>query len=147
MRWRFVDQVTAFQPWRMIAGTKVVSLEEYYLLEPLGREGVLPESLVIECLCELARWLVVASSSFTEGAVLDGLRGFSFARQATMGERLDLEVRVTELGDGAATVCCTAASAGCAVASGELEVSRLPLAEVYDAALAEALWGELNASP
>jgi len=68
---------------------KCVSLEEYFLLERLGRRGSLPESLVLASFVELARWLVVVSSEFESSALLTDVLGFSFRDPLGMGAVLE----------------------------------------------------------
>lgn len=143
MRWRFVDRVTAFEPWQHIAGRKAVSLEEYHLLQPLGREGVLPESLTIECCAELARWLVAASSSFTQATVLSEVEQFAFNRPAGMGCVLRVEVLVAARAEERLTVDCRITGDDAAVASGRIALAIVDLAELLDAGELAGLWREL----
>ncbi len=146
MRWRFVDRVTAFESWRRIAGRKAVSLEEYKLPAPLGREGVLPESLVLECCVELGRWLAAASSDFRQACVLEEVAGFAFSGQAGMGDVLEIEVRLSEGGAGSASVRaeCRVSTSAREVAAGRLVLGLVPLAEGFDPDFAASLWRELR---
>ncbi len=146
MRWRFVDRVTAFEPWQQIAGRKAVSLEEYHLLQPLGREGVFPESLMIECCTELVRWLVAASSSFTQATVLAAIEEFAFDCPARMGCLLDLKARVTARDEGGITAECLVGSDGMMAASGRLGLTVFRLDEGLDPGELEGLWRELYGS-
>ena len=143
MRWRFVDKVTALEPWQQIAGRKAVSLEEYYLLQPLGREGVLPESLLIECCVELVRWLITASSSFEWAALLGGIEEFVFERPARMGDLLQFDVRVIERSERELSADCRVNSEAVAVASGRLAFALVPLHKLSTRGELEGLWQEL----
>jgi len=145
MRWRFVDKVTSFAPWSAIAGIKAVSAEEYYLMERLGREGALPESLVVECCAELVRWLAAASSGFERATVLAGIENFIFAHEAAMGGVLELKARIIERDDETLTAECRAAGDGSTVASGRLSFSLVPLTEGFDAEFLRGLWSEIHA--
>ena len=143
MRWRFVDKVTSLEPWRRITGRKAVSLEEYYLLERTGREGVLPESLVVECCVELVRWLVAASSSFALMSALEEIDGFTFARTAAIGELLRLDAEVAEKDDSIISTECQVTVNGTAIASGRLRSCLLPLGVGFEPGELEGLWREL----
>ncbi len=144
MRWRLVDRVTAFEPWCAIAGAKAVSLEEYYLLEPLGRQGVLPEALVIECCVELVRWLVAASSSFEQGATLTGIEGFAFRREVGIGELLRSDIRLNGRREEQFAAECRVASGSTPVASGRLTFALTPLDEWFEPEELAGLWQELH---
>ncbi|HOX07744.1 MAG TPA: hypothetical protein PK280_15195 [Planctomycetota bacterium] len=147
MRWRFVDRVTAFGPWQSIAGRKAVSLEEYKLLEPLGRQGVLPESLVLECCVELARWLVAASSDFRQACVLEGIDGFEFRSEAVMGEILEVEARLTGSPEaGPLRAECRVKVGAREVAGGSIALGLVPLAEGFDPDFTASMWRELHGS-
>lgn len=144
MRWRLVDKITDFEPWRSIGGRKAVSLEEYYLLQPVGREGVLPESLVLECCAELARWLAAASSGFERMAELGGVERFVFERQAVLGDVLHIDERVAELGDSGLSVECRVAAETGTVASGRLALSLVPVGSAFRPGELEELWREID---
>ncbi|MFB3882793.1 MAG: hypothetical protein ACE149_16125 [Armatimonadota bacterium] len=145
MRWRLVDKITDLTPWQGIAGVKAVGLEEYCLLEPLGREYALPESLVIECCVELGRWLVVASSSFSLMALLGGVDDFAFARPAEGGELLEIEASVVTRSDAIVCLDCTVSAAGRGIAGGRLTLQLLPLADGHDREEMAGRWRELHA--
>jgi len=96
MRWRFTDKVLSFTPWQAVVTLKAGSLEEYSLLERWGRPGEAPVVLALEACIQSARWLVEASSAFSQSIepleiahwrVMEGLRP---------GERLRISLRVEE---------------------------------------------------
>jgi 3-hydroxymyristoyl/3-hydroxydecanoyl-(acyl carrier protein) dehydratase len=143
MKWRFVDRVVAFEPRRMIRARKAVSLEEYYLLEPLGRDGAFPESCVVECCVEATRWLVAASSGFVRAAVLAAVSDFRFERLAGMGDVLGVDVQVGRWNDSDLSVDCHVTACNATVASGRLGLALVPLGEGFDPERTQALWHEL----
>lgn len=70
MKFRFVDKITSWTPYRHITGIKTVSFEEYSLKEVFGEEPRLPELLLLESFLQLGNWLVLLSSDFQQmGAV------------------------------------------------------------------------------
>jgi 3-hydroxymyristoyl/3-hydroxydecanoyl-(acyl carrier protein) dehydratase len=144
MRWRLVDRVTDLEPWQRIAGVKAVSLEEYYLLEPLGRQGVFPESLVIECCQQMFGWLVAASSDFETAAVLDEVDTFTFHREATMGQVLTLELAVSREAEGRVSADCRVTAETGPIASGRLGCVLVPLAEGADPGELRGAWQEIH---
>ena len=145
MRWRFADRIIAFEPWARVAGRKAVSLEEYQLLDPLGREGVCPESLLLECCVEHVRWLVAASSGFQEACVLEEVEEFKFAGEAGMGAVLEVAAELSGTRrDGPIEAACRITCSGRELAAGRLRVGLVPLAEGFDPELTESLWRELH---
>ena len=143
MRWRLVDRVDRFESWRLIAGRKAVSLEEYSLLEPLGRRGVLPESLVLACCVELVRWLAAASSGFELTGALESVEDMNFARQARPGAALEIGVQAARDGD-ALRADCAVRCGGQELAAGRLGLALMPLAESFDREWVEGVWKELR---
>ncbi len=142
MRWRLVDRITRFEPWRAIAGVKTVSFEEYCLLEPLGLRGALPQSMVVGCFCELAGWLAAASTGFESSCLLTGVESFSL-EGAGMGSALELGMEVVRKEGETLAVSCTLADRGERAGGGGLVFEIVPLRELYDAGGREILWREL----
>jgi 3-hydroxymyristoyl/3-hydroxydecanoyl-(acyl carrier protein) dehydratase len=143
MRWRLVDRVDRFEGWRLIAGRKAVSLEEYSLLEPLGRRGVLPESLVLACCVEMARWLAAASSGFELTGALESVENMNFARQARPGAALEICAETTRSGD-ALRADCVVRCGGEELAAGRIGFALVPLAGSFDREWVEGVWKELR---
>ena len=143
MRWHFLDRVIRFEAWKAIEGRKAVSLEEYSLLEPFGRKGCLPESLVIESCVHLARWLVVASSSFEQTCSLSAIERFEFERETVPGSALTLVLAVVGRQEGSIRLSCRVHAGGQPVGGGELTVATAPLRETATAEDMRTLWQEL----
>ena len=167
MRWQFTDKLELLQPWQSLRGTKAVSLEEYCLCEPLGREGVLPESIVIECCVHVAQWLVARSSGFRLTCELEAIDAFRFTGEAARGEVIAIDVNATpdfqeDVAGGRLHARC---SVSCIdgfsridgfnridgfsrsdrlIAEGGLCVRLLPLAGYLDRETTEAMWRELH---
>lgn len=160
MRWQFVDRITRFERWAAIEGRKAVSLEEYSLLEPLGRKGMLPETLVLESCVHLARWLVVASSDFQDSCLLTGADDFAFEREAGAGSSLVMSLtcdpgrlpqlrtqedggRTREPDPGEFEVRCVVTDGRDRLAHGDLRLCRIPLGEIAVPDEEAAMWREL----
>ena len=145
MRWRFVDKIENFQPWQAATGRKAISFEEASLCERLGREGVLPESLVLESCVQLVRWLVAASSEFASTCLLTEVERFVLHREVGMGDSLALAVTVLACEPDRLRVECRAECRGQVVAEGVLSVELLPLSACASPEDARSLWCELSA--
>ena len=144
MRWRFADKLNDFRPWLALAGTKAVSLEEYNLLEPFGRAGAVPESIVLEACVQVVRWLVSRSSDFEQTCVLSGVEGFAFSGEAGMGDVLEIRAGVLGRTGTDVEIRCEVTCGGRPIARGTVAVSLVPLANGFDRGLVEGTWQELH---
>ena len=143
MKWRFVDRIDQFEPWRSVSGRKSISLEEYSLLGPLGRKGCLPESLVVEVCVQLGRWLVAVSSCFEQSCILLGVDGFGFSHETMPGHVLSISAEVLTRSDCELEIGCVVFAGAERFAEGRLALSLVPLRELCVAEDVKTLWGEL----
>ena len=146
MRWRLLDRVVHLETWKSARGIKAVSFEEYTLREPFGREGTLPESLVMESCVELVRWLVAGSSDFEMTCLLDEVAEFSFSGKAGMGESLDVRATIVAKESSRLVVECSIAVGEREIARGQLRVGLVPMAESFDVEWMRGRWDELYAT-
>jgi hypothetical protein len=146
MKWRFVDRIEQFEPWRTIRCVKTVSFEEYSLLERWGRGGEFPASLMLEAAVEAGRWLAMASSDFALAASLAEVRELHCLRPAARGEVLRTTVTVKERGDACLEVEIVQEAGGTTLLSGRLELRLSPLGEAFDATSLRGLWNEIASS-
>jgi 3-hydroxymyristoyl/3-hydroxydecanoyl-(acyl carrier protein) dehydratase len=143
MRWRFVDRIEAFQPWTLLRGRKSISLEEYCLLEPFGRKGVFPETLVLESCNHLGRWLVMRSSDFEMTCLLSEVRDFAFANECGMEHTLEMTLRVQKKEEGSIEAECEATEGGRVICRGILILGFMSLGKLVDPETMKAMWQEL----
>lgn len=144
MKWRLIDQMESFAPWRGLTGYKTISFEEYSLLKIFGRKGAFPEALLLEACVELARWLVAASSAFTQVGVLDTVEGFKLLAEAGRGGALHISVTVMARDEKSLQLDCRVQCVEKRVASGRITVALQPLAESFDKEWVAGLWRELQ---
>jgi hypothetical protein len=145
MRWRFVDKVDSLTPWQEARGRKAVSLEEYSLLLPQGREGEFPESLCLESCVALVRWLVAASSGFERTCVLNEVQEFALTERVTMGDMLEIRATVIHRNEQGLVAECGVNCRNAPVAQGRIAVTFLPLAGACDGELLSGTWKEIYA--
>ncbi|MHC4661096.1 MAG: hypothetical protein ACYS8W_05350 [Planctomycetota bacterium] len=144
MRWRFVDRITELGEWKSISGIKTISLEEYSLLEPFGRKGDFPASLVIECCVELMRWLVLKSSSFEIACVVKEIPEFSFSRAAGIGEVLEVSASVFSRDDSSVGCSFSIKSGEDEIGSGRIYSVLIPVASGFDTDALKSMWEEVR---
>jgi 3-hydroxymyristoyl/3-hydroxydecanoyl-(acyl carrier protein) dehydratase len=144
MKWRFVDRVTLFEPWVRIEGLKCISLEEYSLLKRFGRKGTMPATLVMESCVDLARWLAMGSSRWTQGAVLSDVAEMRFEREVGMSDVLRGTVKASCASEHVLEAACEARVEGDLVMQGRFTVELVALAQLLDPDDVEALWKEIH---
>ena len=96
MKFRMVDQILAWEPGRLIRGTKAVSFEEYCAPLPLGSAPELPASLALESLLQLGNWLIMLSTDFTRMGLSTALERVEFVSALRPGQRMTTELSVQE---------------------------------------------------
>ncbi len=96
MRWRFTDKVLSFTPWQAIVTLKAGSLEEYSLLLRWGRPAEAPPILALEACIQSARWLVEASSAFSQSIEPLEIAHWRAMEGLRPGERLRISLQVEE---------------------------------------------------
>ena len=134
MKFRMVDRILAWEPRRSIRGVKAVSFEEYCIRSPLGLPEQLPQSLLLESLFLLARWLVVLSSDFEQSGLVTQFDRGEFATPLAPGEHMVIDVTVREFSPtgmnfdavGRAGTRTLAGAEGCAMAIHPLALDHDP---------------------
>lgn len=132
MRWQFIDKITEVVDWKSIEAVKAVSFEEYQLYVPLGRQGVFPESLLIESCTEMIRYLVIYSSLHKTTALLSEVTNFKIHDPAEKGAYLILSAQVKKKNNEFVYAECTINCGKQVVASGQLTCKLNPLDEYID---------------
>jgi 3-hydroxyacyl-[acyl-carrier-protein] dehydratase len=100
MKFRLVDKITSWTPWKSISGVKSLSFEEYSLKEAFETRPRLPEILLLESVLQLGNWLVMLSSDFQKMAVVARISEVHFEDFLLPGQRVQLEVRLTRRREG-----------------------------------------------
>ncbi len=147
MKLRMVDRITAWEPFARIAGSKVVSFEEYCLYEPFGGPARLPESLLLESFLQLGNWLILLSTNFAEMGFIARLGRIEFSELVLPGERLDMDVRVDSRREDGWLLSGVGTAGGRGVIRGEACLATLvPAAEYVDASDIRVLFSEICAA-
>jgi 3-hydroxymyristoyl/3-hydroxydecanoyl-(acyl carrier protein) dehydratase len=145
MKFRMIDRISTWEPHRVIRGIKAVSFEEYELREPLGYEPYLPESLILESLFQLANWLVILSTDYTQmciGAQWDEARFLDTLRP---GSRMAMEVVVSGWRDDSVIVDGTVSNGrNTVVTVRRCLAAFVPLGDYYDPDDLRVLFSEIH---
>jgi 3-hydroxyacyl-[acyl-carrier-protein] dehydratase len=144
MKFRLVDQISAWAPWQHISGVKAVSFEEYSLKEAFGDSPRLPEMLMLESLLQLGNWLIMLSSDFRQMGLLARLSQVRFQAPLLPGQKLQLEVRLVRRHEGGFQFDGQGRAEGRLVISGAGCVAALaPLAEYQNPEDLRVLFSEI----
>ena len=144
MRWCFVDRVESYLEWESITALKAVSFEEFHLLEKQGRQGELPESLLLETCIEALRWLIVRSSAFQLLSTLHSVEAFKIFTPARCGDVLRLTVTVENRSSDHVSAFCTVLCPRADLAEGKISVETMPMDLSIDPSLLRGTWKELH---
>jgi 3-hydroxymyristoyl/3-hydroxydecanoyl-(acyl carrier protein) dehydratase len=144
MRWYFIDRIESFIKWKSITALKAVSFEEFHLLEKQGRQGVLPESLLLETCVEALRWLIVRSSEFQLSSALHAVDAFKFCTPACCGDVLRVTATIEHRSPEYVSAFCTVSCPRINLAEGKISVETMPLDLCFDPSLLQGIWKELH---
>lgn len=145
MKFRMLDHIDAWQPRRSIRGVKAVSFEEYELRERLGDEPCLPESLVVESLFQLASWLVILSTDYTQMAMATGWEEIRFPGRLRPGRRLHMAIDVCRWSDDRIEFDASASDGAQSIVTAcRLLGVPVPLADYHDPADLRVWYEELH---
>jgi 3-hydroxyacyl-[acyl-carrier-protein] dehydratase len=92
MRFFFYDRILKMEIGKHALAAKVVALSDEYFADHYARRAVMPLTLLVECLAQLAGWLNVASNGFNVTTVLCLVEGVKAYRPVVPGDTLKLEV-------------------------------------------------------
>jgi len=93
MKFRFVDKIIRYKEADYIEGLKVVSLEEYFLLNKLGCRNYFPQTLMAECLFQLANFLIFKTFK-SKLAILTMFERIEFKRALGPGDIMRMRVQL-----------------------------------------------------
>ena len=92
MRYLLVDRVTGWEPGRFMEGVKNVTMSEDFLEYHFPRFPVMPGSLLVEALAQLAGWLEGAGTDFQRWLLLEQVRSVKYYGFALPGDQVALRV-------------------------------------------------------
>jgi 3-hydroxyacyl-[acyl-carrier-protein] dehydratase len=97
MRFLFYDRILEMEVGKHALATKMVSLAEEYFTDHYSRRALMPVTIIIESLAQVAGWLNLASNNFNVTTVLCLIEGVSINREVRSGDSLLLDVRALYL--------------------------------------------------
>ena len=96
MKFRFVDKIIDYEENKNIKGLKVVSLEEYLLLNRFGSRKQFPPLLIVESFFQLANFLIY-KSFHDRLALLTMFNRIEIKRVLGPGDKMIMHVRLDSI--------------------------------------------------
>jgi len=144
MKFRLVDKIVAWSPYRSISGIKAVSFEEYCLKESFGDEPRLPETLLLESFLQLGNWLILLSSDFRETGMVVRISEVRFHGYLLPGRQLRMEATLVRRREDGLELSGTGQVDGRTIITGLGCVAvPVPAAELVDPANLRVLFSEI----
>jgi 3-hydroxyacyl-[acyl-carrier-protein] dehydratase len=100
MRFLLVDRITELRSGERAVGLKNVTLSEDFFTHHFPTYPVMPGALMIECLVQLADWLLRESADFQCVAIPSHFESWKFHRLIRPGDQLQLQVEVVGRDNG-----------------------------------------------
>jgi 3-hydroxymyristoyl/3-hydroxydecanoyl-(acyl carrier protein) dehydratase len=92
VRFLFYDQIKEMEPAKHALGTRAVSIGDEFLPDHYARRALMPSTLVLESVTQVAGWLYIATSHFAITTVLGLVEGVEIVGDARAGDLMELEV-------------------------------------------------------
>jgi 3-hydroxyacyl-[acyl-carrier-protein] dehydratase len=94
MRFLLVDRITELTRGERATGVKNVTLSEDFFTHHFAYHPIMPGALMIECLVQLADWLLRESVNFESVSMPSSFESVKFHRLVRPGDQLELRVEV-----------------------------------------------------
>jgi len=104
LRFLFCDRILALEPGKHALSTKTISIGDGYLTQHYARRAIMPATLALECLAQLAGWLYVVTENYSITVVLALVQGIDVLRHPRPGDTLTLEAWMDFVHRGGATI-------------------------------------------
>lgn len=116
-----IDKVLEYSPWERIVAERTLRPDEEYLKDHFPQWPVMPGVMMLECMFQASRWLVLASSDFEYPVVyLKETRNVKFTDFVVPGHKLVVTCEVTKREDRTTQFKVLAEVDGSTAVSGKL---------------------------
>jgi 3-hydroxymyristoyl/3-hydroxydecanoyl-(acyl carrier protein) dehydratase len=92
VRFLFYDRMLRMQAGRHALATRAISIGDEFLPEHYTRRPIMPASLILESLTQVAGWLYIVTGQFAISTVLGLVQGVEILGEGGPGDTLELEV-------------------------------------------------------
>jgi 3-hydroxymyristoyl/3-hydroxydecanoyl-(acyl carrier protein) dehydratase len=91
MRFLFYDRILKMQAGKHALGTRAVSIGDEFLPDHYSRRPLMPASLILESVTQVAGWLYIVTKHFAISTVLGLVEGVEILGDVRPGDTLELE--------------------------------------------------------
>jgi len=91
VRFLFYDRIVEMQPGSRALATKAISIGDEFLPEHYPLCPIMPPSLVLESVAQVAGWLYIVTQQFAISTVLGVVEGAAVAGDVRAGQTLEVE--------------------------------------------------------
>jgi 3-hydroxyacyl-[acyl-carrier-protein] dehydratase len=130
VRFILVDRIIEIERGRSARGIKNVSMTEDFLTHHFPGTPIMPGALIAEASIQLAEWLVREATDFKKSALPASLERASFFEIVRPGDQLELDIKVIEMTDEAASFSSLVSCRGKRVAKGKFKAVLVPTEEL-----------------
>jgi 3-hydroxyacyl-[acyl-carrier-protein] dehydratase len=92
VRFLFCDRIVELERGKHAIGTRTVSIGDEFLPGHYGRRPIMPSSLVLESVTQVAGWLYIVTRDFAISTVLGVVEGVEIVGDVRPGDTMQLEV-------------------------------------------------------
>lgn len=132
MRYLLVDRITEREAGRFMEGIKNISMSEDFLEYHFPTFPVMPGSLILEALVQLAGWREAADSDFAHWFLMEQVRSVKYYGFALPGDQVGLRVELTGGEDGRLVYKAAASVEGERRVAAEFSGRRVKMADYED---------------
>lgn len=140
MRFLLVDKILEIESGKRAIGIKNITLSEDFLAHHFPDFPLMPGTLIVESLIQLADWVIRESSDFKSIGIPDSFERMKFHRMARPGDQLQLEVEIVSVEQGQAHVKGRATCNGKMVAAARFTLAIQPTEQIQTIADSRRLY-------
>ena len=140
MRFLLVDRILSLERGKGAVGIKNVTMSEEFLAHHFPDRPIMPETLIVEALVQLADWIVREQTDFRCLGLATGFNRLKFRRVIRPGDQLRLEVEMVSLTQETAEARGKAFRGDTLAASGRFTLRVEPIERYLPAAEARRLF-------
>lgn len=104
MRFLFYDRILEMEPGKRATATRAISLGDEFLPEHYARRPLMPATLILESVTQVAGWLYIATKDFAISTVLALAQGVEVSGEVRPGSTLRLNAVMLYEHRGGATL-------------------------------------------
>lgn len=140
MRFLMVDRITELERGKRASALKNVTLSEDFFTHHFPQQPIMPGALIVECLVQLADWLIRENQNFDSAGLPAAFETIKFYQLVRPGDQLNLQVEVLDKENGHYRLSGQAQCAEQVVAIARFSMKLVPATDIQPAEEAKRLF-------